>query len=276
MKTEFYSVLDRNLSIQLPESIDSTLLKQHLPGIKYLHFSPKRVEYQIRFIESELDDINYDSNNLIIYGKWDHKLITDFPHLLYSYLKYVCFQKHVYLLHSVIVEDTLFLGCSGSGKTTLAQQAIEKGFHIGGVDRTAVSFSNGFKVLAATDVLSVRRSQEQPELRLLCESDDRFIYDVSDILDTKLHIKRIAFFKVNHEYNRFSEINGLSKTHQLYPWFLDTIKTDCFIAEGKILFSPFYNDKLKKHLFDKLNNLNTPLYFIENSIDNILDWTVNG
>lgn len=275
MTINYYNFLNLHLAVDCPKVLNELTLRQHIPGIKALSFVPSTIDITIRFVQSELSCIKYDNCNLLIYSNCYESIRLDIPHLLYSYLKYVCFEKHIYFIHSAIINNTLFIGASGSGKTLLTQYSISKGCHISGVDRTLVNINSELDILAATDILSVRTTVEQPSLSLLDSTPDRFLYALNGLLTKSVHIDKLVLFRINNSKLVTHTITGLSKTHNLYPWFIDNIKTDCFIDEGNILFTPQYTDSDKKYLFQQLTTLSIPLYYVEGTMDDILNWTSN-
>ena len=74
-------------------------------------------------------------------------------------------------------------------------------------------------------------------------------------LDRKYEELVLRFFALRsistfHAENK--NIEGLAIVHQLFPFFMDNIKTDCFVQSGKLLFCPVYAEINKKRLFDSI------------------------
>lgn len=171
-------------------------------------------------------------------------------------------------MHSCVVEETLFIGHSGAGKTSLCIEALNQWLKLSSADRSCVRFENNqLVILSGTDVLSVRKEEIQPHLPLHSRSGDRNIYECD--LENLETIQNIKLFQVS-ENIKHKNIDGLGIVHQLFPFFMDSIKTDCFVQSGKILFCPVYAEINKKKLFHDLENLNIPVSFISGSLTDIL------
>lgn len=263
----YYQYANHIISIDFPEKLPLINLKQHLPHI--LHVLPKKADISIEFIESSDSHIIFDLETLRIFDIFNSNWLVDFPHLIYSYLKYVFFHKDIYFVHSCLIQGTLFIGHSGTGKTSLCIEAINRGMKIASTDRTCVRFENNqLHVLSGTDILSVRQDETQPHLSLLSSSGDRNIYECE--LDFQQSIQTIKLFQINDSIKN-KNIEGLAIVHQLFPFFMDNIKTDCFVQSGKLLFCPVYAEINKKRLFHSLEHLNIPVAFVSGNYEDILN-----
>lgn len=263
----YYQYANHIISFDFPEDLSLFTLKQHLPHL--LPVLPQKESISLVFVESSDSHISFDLNVLKIFDTWNKNWLIDLPHLIYSYLKYVFFHKDIYFVHSCMIEHTLFIGHSGSGKTTLCIEALNKGLSISSSDRTCLRFENNqLHYLSGTDVLSVRQEELQPPLSLTMTSGDRNIYECDLALLKK--IRQIKLFQISDNVKEKS-IDGLSIVHQLFPFFIDNIKTDCFVQSGKLLFCPVYAELNKKTLFQQLEHINIPVSFISGSFEDILN-----
>lgn len=269
-----YLYANHIISIDLAEEVPLLHLKQHLPGIEKTTI--EKADISIDFKDSLDSHISYDLEHLRIYDIYNSSWLIDFPHLIYSYLKYVFFHKNIYFVHSCMIKNTLLIGHSGSGKTSLCIQALEKNLPLQSCDRTCLTFKQPtdsisseitLKVLSGTDILSVRQEEKQPHLLLIATSGERNLYQVniSDIHS----IEKIKLFHISQNIKE-KTIEGLSVVHQLYSFFIDNIKSDCFVQNGKFIFSPVYSEKHKKILFENLKNMTIPVSFVSGTIENIL------
>lgn len=264
---QYYQYANHIISFDFPEELPHLTLKQHLPQL--IPVLTQKESISIVFVESFDSHMNFNLNILKIFDSWNKNWLIDLPHLIYSYLKYVFFHKDVYFVHSCMIEGTLFIGHSGSGKTTLCIEALNKGLSISSSDRTCVRFENNqLYYISGTDVLSVRQEELQPPLSLTMHSGDRNIYECD--LDVLKEIRQIKLFQIN-DNTKEKSIEGLSVVHQLFPFFVDSIKTDCFVQDGKLLFSPSYNELNKKTLFQNLLKMKIPVSFVSGNFDNILN-----
>lgn len=274
MKT-YYQYANHIVSIDFPEEIPLLSLQQHLPGIRKTNI--EKADVSIDFKDSLDSYLNYDLQHLRVFDIYHSSWLVDMPHLLYSYLKYVFFHKNMYFVHSCMIQNTLFIGHSGSGKTSLCIQALKENLTLQSCDRTCVTFENitknnkvadlSLKFICGTDILSVRQEEPQPNLQLITKNTDRNIYGIN--ISTNDNIEKIKLFHVG-ENPKEKQITGLSVVHQLYSFFIDNIKSDCFVQDGKIIFSPVYSEKNKKILFDNLKNIVVPVSFVSNTLENIL------
>lgn len=263
---KYYTFLDNVICLEFPVDVHVHTLRQHIPGIKETY--PQKEDIIISFSQSNESNFIYDFNTFTIYNMWHDSWLIDLPHLIYSYLKYVFFHKSIYFVHSCLVNGNLFIGPSGSGKTTLCIAAIKEKLSLSSLDRTCVTFKNEQLItLSGTDILSVRHEEIQPSLVIYDQSQDRNLYEY-DIKPNEV-IESISLFQLNTTYKR-KQIEGLSVVHQLFPYFIDSIKSDCFVQHGKMLFSPHYCDIKKKALFNALAKLSIPVYFSSGSIADIL------
>lgn len=263
---KYYQYANHIICFDFPEELPLVILRQHLPNL--LEVFPQKAEISIIFKESSEPYLNFDLQQLNIVDSWNKNWLVDLPHLLYSYLKFVFFHKEIYFIHSCMIEDTLFIGHSGSGKTTLCIEALNQGFSVSSADRTCLRFEdNSLDYLSGTDVLSVRQEELQPALDLIHTSGDRNIYEID--LNFSKKIRQIKLFQFN-EHTKEKTIDGLSTVHQLFPFFLDNIKTDCFVQNGKLLFCPVYEQLNKRKLFQNLEGLDIPVSFVSGSLTDIL------
>lgn len=264
---KYYQYANHIICFDFPEELPLFILRQHLPN--FLEVPPQKENISIIFTESSESYLNFNFNQLQIFDSWNKNWLIDLPHLLYSYLKFFFFHKGIYFIHSCMIENTLFIGHSGSGKTTLCIEALNQGLSISSADRTCIQFENNkIDYLSGTDVLSVRQEELQPALDLIHTNGDRNIYEIN--LNFSKKIRQIKLFQIN-EHVKEKTIDGLYKVHQLFPFFLDNIKTDCFVQNGKLLFCPVYEQLNKKQLFQNLENLDIPVSFVSGSFNNILN-----
>lgn len=271
----YYVYANHIISIDLPETIPLLHLKQHLPGIEKSII--EKADISITFKDSLDPQLRFDLQSLKIYDFYNSSWLLDLPHLIYSYLKYVFFHKNIYFVHSCMIQNTLLIGHSGSGKTSLCIQALEQKLSINSCDRTCVTFEHKadelnnelvtLHVISGTDVLSVRQEEKQPNLPMTNSSADRNIYGIT--MSDSHTIEKIKLFHISPNKKEKS-IEGLSKVHQLYSFFIDNIKSDCFVQNGKFIFSPVYSEKHKKILFENLKNIRIPVSFVSGTIENIL------
>lgn len=262
----YYTYANHIISIDLPQEVQLFSLKQHLPGISKT--SEKKSDISIDFKDSLDSHIIFDLHHLRIYDIFNSSWLSDLPHLIYSYLKYVFFHKNMYFVHSCMIKNTIFVGHSGSGKTSLCIEALHKNLPLQSCDRTVVCFkNNGLKFIRGTDILSVRQEQEQPKLELINTHYDRNIYSVDT--SCQQNIEKIKLFHISPQKTE-KNIEGLSVVHQLYSFFIDNIKSDCFVQNGKLLFAPVYSQTHKKILFENLKNMKLPVSFISGNLNDIL------
>jgi hypothetical protein len=253
-----YIFLNTNISIDINnEEISLISLKQFIPSIE----EGFKKEYETIFISfktNEILNLSYNLSSLNIEGIWNETWKTDFPHLLYSYIKYVYFHKDIYFIHSCLIEGQLFIGNSGTGKTTLTLEAIKKGFNISSFDKTCLNFNDSkLNYLSGIDIISIRNSINE---RILQHSNVSFCSK----------IKKLILFQIS-ENNKIIDIKGISKVHQLYPFFMDIIKNDCIVQNGDLIFSPIYSEKQKSILFNHLKNMKEELIFKSGNIDFLIE-----
>lgn len=264
---KFYEYANHILCFDFPEELNVISLKQHLPQIKTID-NPKNIHIHVSFHESSHANIVFDFNKLEIYDEWNKSWLIDLPHLIYSYLKYILFHKNYYSVHSCIIDDKLFIGHSGSGKTTLCLHALKNNKEISSFDRSVLSFNHHqLNIISGTDVLSVRTEEKQPNLPILLSNNDRIIYEQSLSCN---QISKIILFQISDNV-KLNKIENLSIVHQLFPFFIDNIKTDCFIQNGKLLFCPIYSELSKKHLFKELENLSLDVFFASGNLDYLIN-----
>lgn len=271
----YYLYAEHIISIDLPQEILLLHLKQHLPGIEKTNV--EKADISIEFKDSLDANISFDLQNLRIYDIYNTSWLIDLPHLIYSYLKYAFFHKNIYFVHSCMIQNTLLIGHSGSGKTSLCIQALEQGLSVQSCDRTCITFENSvdksgssqisLKVLSGTDILSVRQEEKQPNLPIIGKSGERNIYSVNMCCTNT--VEKIKLFHIGQN-KKEKAIEGLSVVHQLYSFFIDNIKSDCFAQNGKFIFSPVYGEQPKKILFENLKNMQIPVSFVSGQIEIIL------
>lgn len=263
---KYYKFLNTIISLDLPINIETNILRQHIPSISET-FTQKE-DVHIVFSEDNNSKILYDLECLVIHDNWNDIWSNDITHLIYSYLKYIFFHKEIYFVHSCLINGKLLIGASGSGKTTLCIEAMKEKLEVSSLDRTCVIFNDKNLIsLAGTDIISVRIEEIQPSLVIHNSSGDRNLYQYN--LSTKNNIHSISLFQINTNLKKI-KIEGLSIVHQLFPFFIDSIKSDCFVQNGRLLFSPNYCELKKKKLFRKLKNLTIPVYFTSGNIHDII------
>lgn len=264
---KYYEYAQHTICLDFPEELNILSLKQHLPQIKTID-KPKNINISVSFHLSSNSNLIFDLNKLDIYDLWNKNWLIDLPHLIYSYFKYILFHKNYYSVHSCVIDNTLFIGHSGSGKTTLCIHALKNNKQISSFDRSVVLFNNNqLELISGTDVLSVRKEESQPNLPIILNNDDRVIYEQS--LNTN-KISKIILFQIG-DNKKLKKFEGLSIVHQLFPFFIDNIKTDCFIQNGKLLFCPIYSELSKKHLFKELENLSLDVFFASGNLDYLIN-----
>ncbi len=264
----YYEYAQKTICFDFPEELNVVSLKQHLPQIKLID-EPQNVNILISFRPSSNSNLVFDLYKLDIYDLWDNSWLIDLPHLIYSYLKYVLFHQHYYSIHSCVIDETLFIGHSGSGKTSLCIHGLNNNKKISSLDRSVVYFDNNkLNIIAGTDVLSVRKEQKQPKLPLIFENNERIIYNYPLNVSNKL--SKIVLFQIS-DNEKLNKIEGLSIVHQLFPFFIDNIKTDCFVQSGQLLFCPIYSELIKKDLFKELENLSLDVFFASGSLDYLIN-----
>lgn len=270
---KYYTFLGYIISIDFPIILSLISLKQHIPEIS--ETLPQKEDISISFIIDTNEKIMYDLHHLIIHSIYNETWAIDMPHLIYSYLKYVFFHKNIYFVHSCLIEKQLFIGASGAGKTTLCIDAIKEELVISSFDRTCIIFKDNLLIaLAGTDIVSVRTEMIQPSLTLLHSSTERNLYQY-DTVKQPQNIQSISLFQLHEGFKR-KTIEGISVVHQLYSFFIDIVKSDCFMQNGNLLFSPTYCESKKKDLFNALHNILTPVYFVSGNVESIVLFIKNN
>lgn len=252
-----YQVANTTISLEIPELIALEILQCHIPGIEVSKKITEVPNITIRFEENNSESLSLKENMFLFAGDWTPEIKTDIPHLMYSVLRQYWIEHGLYPVHSIVVNNSLLIGHSGTGKTTLALKALEKEMDVFSFDKTVVKFDGDrLHAVLGTKVISVREKYLPTAKKFLKESSfikngERCIFNYKTGISRE--IKSIFIFSLSESY---LEIEPAS-IHQLYSYFMDSVKTDAFI--GNFLFNGNTSSQSKGNLIVSLKNMNTPI-----------------
>lgn len=262
MKKIQYNIHNFILQVSAPEEIDLHKLQSQIPGIEYSLSNNKTPDTEFVFIERKNCKIIQSKNKFTLYGAWSEGLKTDIPHLFYAILRQYWIEKGYYPIHSILLENSLVLGHSGSGKTSLSIEAMKHNMQISSYDKTLVHFSaHEMNCIAGTNIISLRKDiyennfSQTSDLnhfdRPIHYGDRVLFFSKNKIVKT---IKNIYLFFISETPLAIKPMSIDSSLHELYPYFMDTIKTDIIVGNGQAIFSGNNSSKSKTVLMNHLKN----------------------
>lgn len=278
----YYSVNQFNIKLTIPEEINLYNLKAHIPEIQK-GANPSSPLVVLEFRDNDDFWLYQDNHKVILYGKWTSALKNDIPHLVYGALRKCCIELGYYPVHSVLIENSLFVGHSGTGKTSIALAAIASNMKVYSHNRSLVYFKeNNLRIWAGTDIISIRPNlyKENKFLKDAIKEGDRIYCETKDPLDVPSikTIKSIYLHNVTDQPLTIEELSSDSALHECYPYFMDTIKTDVVVGRGKGLFNGETSLSSKKRLMKNLTDWTSAnrVFKISGSIDDIVNTLKNS
>lgn len=260
METKIYHIHQFILKVNLPEEIEIYKLQSQIPNIELVKDNFNSLcNIEFDFIENNIHKIVQHNNKIRLYGVWNDNIKTDIPHLLYSILRHYWIENAYYPIHSIMLENSLLIGHSGSGKTSLSLEALKQGIEVYSYDKTLVHFSNqDLKFLAGTNVISVRKEVYEKESAIYSLTEPLSIHEGRIVLSANQPgdqplIKHPYLFFLADTPLSVNKMTIASSLHELYPFFLDTIKTDVIIGNGAAIFNGNNNSMSKEILLNHLN-----------------------
>lgn len=265
MIEKFYQVYGHKVCLILPEEMPIYKLQSQVPNIQLIEILLDKLTVKtlpdtitVQFMSHEYYKIIKTDNTYLLFGKWNEQMKGDIPHLLYSVLRQLWVEQEVYAVHSICLNNSLLIGHSGSGKTSLAVEALRKNVSVLSYDKAVLTFNeNALQIVAGTQVISMRKELYQKEKQLFLhsrieENGERFLMTTLDKVYPEI-IKNIYLFFITPIDLVVKKLPLGSSMHELYPFFLDTIKTDTIIGNGQFIFNGNNSQLAKETLIQHLN-----------------------
>lgn len=252
-----YQVGKTTISLEIPALIALPVLQAQIPSIKVSKKITMVPDITIRFEESNSENFSFKENTFLLSGEWSDSLQTDMPHLMYSVLRQYWLEHACYPVHSICINNSLLIGHSGTGKTTLALNAIEKEMDLFSFDKTVLKFDeNALYAVLGTQIISVREkylpiAQKCLKGASFIKNGDRLIFNYQT--GSPRAIKNIFLFSLSEVPLEIE----LSNIHQIYSYFVDSVKTDAIV--GNFLFNGNISLQSKGSLIMSLKKMNIPI-----------------
>lgn len=249
----YYQLHKILIKFNFPEEINILSLKALIPGLDISKKHRQKEDIIVSFETSKRFRIKNKKNSYKICGQWSEHFKNELPHLLYNIIRTYMLNHKMFPVHSININGNLFVGHSGVGKTSLAVEALKNNLSVYSFDKSILLFKKSkLQMIAGTQVLSVRKSvRVNFEPSLIAES--RNIFDCK--VKQSKQVYNIYLFQLSSNNLFIEKIKKESAIHQLYPYFLDIIKSDTIIDtqhvfEGKVtkITKEFLIKKLKKTL----------------------------
>lgn len=185
---------------------------------------------------------------------------NDIPHLLYGILRQYWIENEKYPIHSICIDNNLLLGHSGSGKTGLGILALMNKMNVSSFNKTLVYFQNdNLKVLIGTEIISIMDKMYMEELSILKEDENITIIknEVGSVLVVppilnSIIINKVCFFFLSEKELEIKKLNKESGLHELYPYFMDTMKSDVILGNGQCIYSGDNSEYSKQNVIKNI------------------------
>lgn len=247
----YYQIGSIKLELVLPEELPLESLQAQIPGITKGNQSDICEILTFKFIKGK-SYIKKTTTTLTLSGEWNNATKGDISHLVYCWLRQYWINRGYYPVHSLCMGNSLFVGHSGTGKTTLALEALKSQLVPYSFDKTVVSFQ-GEKVLPilGTQVISVREELNHGlnNLSQIGTNGTRILFKTNQKV-SPTGIENIYLFHLQDKRLEINTLSDASSLHELYPYFMDTVKTDAIV--GETVFSGNTSKKSKEKLIKEL------------------------
>lgn len=231
---QIFKTFNLTIKLVLPEKINLLDLQVHVPSIELENNIKTISDFTIMFEQSNAPSLDCCERTLIIKNRWSTSVKEDIAHLVYTLCRQHWINQGYYPVHSVCMDDRLFIGHSGCGKTSLALCALKNNLIVSSFNKTVVEIQDKMQVMACTQAISQRNAPS-----ILGEKQS---YPT---------INHLYLFVLNEKPLQVLDVSPDSAVHQLYPFFLDTIKQDVILT-GNLVYSGFTHIDRKVNLIKLL------------------------
>lgn len=256
------------------------LLGAYVPGIQ-LTDSSQEPQSQIIHNEQPATSVKVSENLVEINGPWSGKLSPDVYHALGGIARNHYLAQNQFPVHaaSVGLDDlVLLVGHSGSGKTSVSLELADTyGWKFASGNKTVVDFDGEMNVVAGTKTMTGRVA----DLRTYDNEvvyGDRKAFQLGDEQYVESgKVGSIVLVRLSDGREEWSELEGISELHTLYPYFLDTVNADVIVGSQAVLDGTPSLDT-RNHLVRRLSEslADVPVYKATGSIDYIAKRIAEG
>lgn len=250
------------------------LLEAYVPGIKIMDTDEKP---RSRIIHKEKRHATAQVNDGLIEltGEWKGELSSEVYHILGGIARNHYIANKNFPVHAACagLDDlVLITGHSGSGKTSVSLALYEKhGWRFASGNKTVVEFNGSSMHLKSGTKTMTGKVND------LKKYDDEVIYGnrkafqlPPDRYVDSGSIGSIVLVRLSDGRREWEEIEGISRLHTLYPFFLDSVNSDVIVS-GKAVLDGTSSTAAKEYLVDRLSSSSAPVYKATGPIDHIAD-----
>jgi hypothetical protein len=269
-------------------------LNAHIPGIVQ---TQKRAESTqvasdnvvFTHIEGDETDLIIDhKDRIVLTAPWKDKISPDFIHIFYGAARLAWLSKNLCPVHGACVgapgkSNVLIVGSAGVGKTSATLSCtLTKNYQMFSGDKTIVDVNGYDKRMVAvggTPVLTIRESDinKWQEYKLNFEkSGDRFQGKLPEQYQYKnpnITIHNIVLLRLNDGSEKFEEITGIRKLHELIPYFIDTERADVYIGNADTMLDGNISKETKLEISNNLLKTleNVRVFILVGSLQSVTD-----
>jgi len=289
MKTTYFS-LGANLSAEFSSDNNITFSKRdlialagHLPGIQLVEDKPATPD--VRFNHWETSDVKLQQNGSLVnlQAPWGDKLSPDFVHIFYGAARLAWLKNGINPIHAACIGNdqegfVLLVGHPGVGKSsTTLHCALQHNLKVFSGDKTLINLKTDgtMSAIAGTHTMTIRE-EDLPRWPSLNTTEghhfgDRFVFEFPSEYYTTLpevKIRAIILLKLNDGQNNCAQLTSLSALHTLYPYFMDTERSNILVSGGKAILNGETSHRAKSQTAERLGKClhDIPVFNVSGSL----------